>query len=113
MSDPNMIPNNIPPNAGWVTAAVLGLLALGKPALDAWRSVKFKAEGHEQKIELRALNAREQEDRDLILYLKEEVKDLKARLDRVEAQNTDLSRRNTELERENAILTYQLHEAKP
>lgn len=108
MSDPNMIPNNIPPNAGWVTAAVLGLLALGKPALDAWRNIRSKSEAHERTIAMREITQREQEDRDLIALLKDEIKTLRDELRALRSKFDEVNDRRITLERDNAVLEFRI-----
>lgn len=111
----DMIPSQIPPNAGWVTALVLGLLALGKPALDAWRGIRAKSEAHERAVTMREITQREQEDRDLIGLLKDEIKTLREELRALRSKFDEVNDRRITLERDNAVLEFrlQLHEAKP
>lgn len=104
----DMIPSQIPPNAGWVTALILGLLALGKPALDAWRALRSKSEAHDRALELREVSLREQQDRDLIALLKDEIKTLRDELRALRSKFDEVNDRRIELERENAVLEFKV-----
>lgn len=105
MSDTPLIPSNIPPESGWLVAA---LLVLGKPALDLYRHIRAKDATHKQALELREVNQREQEDRDLIALLKDQIKRLDEDMRTMRVKLEALSERNVTLERENAVLRYRL-----
>lgn len=102
--------NPMPPNTPWYLAALMALMALGKPIVDAVRNYRTSSQRHAQQLEVREVTAREQEDRELILLLKGEIKDLKERMGRMEVINSELNKQNSELQRENAILKYRLGE---
>lgn len=106
MSD-SLIPTP-PPEAGWGVALITALIALGKPALDAWRTIRSKGEAHRQALELRSVTAREAEDRELITLLKDEIKTLREEIKELRSRQDHLSERNITLERENAVLRFQL-----
>lgn len=110
MSDTPLIPSNIPPESGWLVAA---LLVLGKPALDLYRHIRSRDASHKQALELREVNQREQEDRDLIALLKDQVKRLDEDMRAMQIKFEALSSRNVELERANAVLRFRLDQVAP
>jgi predicted RNase H-like nuclease (RuvC/YqgF family) len=115
MTDPLIpTPEGLPPgSAGWATATVLGLLALGKPALDAWRGFRAKSLNHAQNLELRHLTTREQEDRDIIAMLRGDIAVMQKRLDKLEALNSELAQENSRLREELAVANYRLAHERP
>jgi hypothetical protein len=103
-----LIPNGIPPDTGWYAAAILGLLALGKPALDMFRALKAKSLTHSQSLEMRAIAGREAEDRLLLKIMQDELQELKKRLRELEDKYAIQGAENSRLVAENAVLSYRL-----
>ena len=106
-----MIPT--PTQTGWLGFAALLVYVLGKPALESWRAIRSKQDEHTQSLELKAVSAKEQEDRELINLLKNDVADLRARLAALEGKYEAQTQRVIALERENAVLRYIVAGEKP